>query len=76
MQAYLNLGGDSGVAAFEVGAGQITVQFRDGSTYLYTDGSAGRACIAEMQRLALQHHGLNSFISRVVRRNYARRWRA
>ena len=75
MEHYKNLGGDSGVVAYEIGPGSITVQFKDGSVYLYTDQSAGAASIAEMQRLAKAGQGLNSFINRVVKKGYARKLR-
>ncbi len=75
MEQYRNLGGDSGVAAYEIGPGSITVQFKDGAVYLYTNQSAGAASIAEMQRLARAGQGLNSYISRVVRKGYAQKMR-
>ena len=37
MQHYKNLGGDSGVSAFELGEDYIKVQFNDGSVYLYNN---------------------------------------
>ena len=43
MESYENLGGNSGVIAFEIKPGSITVQFKDGAKYLYTDQSAGAA---------------------------------
>jgi hypothetical protein len=52
MERYKNLSGDSNVIAYEIGQGSITVQFGDGSIYLYTIQSTGAANIAEMQRLA------------------------
>ena len=75
MEHYKNLGGDSGVVAYEIGLGSIMVQFKDGSVYLYTNQSAGAASIAEMQRLAKAGQGLNSFISRVVKKGYVRKLR-
>ena len=75
MEQYRNLGGDSGVAAYEIGPDSITVQFKDGAVYLYTNQSAGAASIAEMQRLARSGQGLNSYISRVVRKGYAQKLR-
>ncbi len=75
MERYKNLGGDSGVYAYEVGQGAITVQFSDGWLYLYTTQSAGAANISEMQRLASFGRGLNSYISRCVRKGYAKKWR-
>ena len=70
MEQYKNLGGDSGVTAFEIGDGSITVHFNDGSQYLYTNQSAGPGNIAELQRLASVGQGLNSYISRVVKNGY------
>ena len=75
MKRYRNLGGDSNVAAYELGNGSITVQFNDGSVYLYTNQSAGQANIIELQRLAQVGQGLNSFINRYVRKGYAQKLR-
>ncbi|MDO9177454.1 MAG: hypothetical protein Q7U16_03850 [Agitococcus sp.] len=75
MERYRNLGGDSNVYAYEVGQGSITVQFGDGSIYLYTIQSTSPSNIIEMQQLAVQGQGLNSFIGRVVRKGYARKIR-
>jgi len=73
MERYKNLSGNSGVIAFEFGDDSITIEFREGGRYLYTDASAGRANIRQMQRLARGGAGLASFINRVVRERYARR---
>lgn len=76
MERYRNLGGDSGVIAFEIGDGSITVQFKDGKHrhYLYTVASTGARDVAELQKLAQAGRGLNSYITRVVGKRYARRW--
>lgn len=75
MERYKNLGGgDSGVRAFELSAGSIAVQFKDGWKYEYTNQSAGAAAIATMHRLAAAGQGLNSFISTTVRKAYARKF--
>jgi hypothetical protein len=73
MQRYRNLSGKSGIAAFDIDAGSITVQFSGDGRYLYTEESAGAANIAQMQRLATEGRGLSTFISRVVRGRYARK---
>jgi hypothetical protein len=73
MQRYKNRSGDSGVVAYDIDAGSITILFRGGDRYLYTIESAGAANIAEMQRLANAGRGLCSFISRVIRDRYARK---
>lgn len=76
MERYKNLGGDSGVVAFEIGDGSITVQFRSGQyrNYLYNVASTGVQGIAEMQKLARAGRGLNSYITRVVGKRFARKW--
>jgi hypothetical protein len=75
MERYQNLGGDSNVAAYENGPDFIRVQFADGAVYLYTNTSAGSDNIEHMKQLAVAGHGLNSFISRVVRKKYANKGR-
>lgn len=75
MEYYKNLGGNSNIIAFEIGAGEITVEFGDGSVYQYTNHSAGTASISEMHRLARTGQGLNSYISKVVKKGYARKIR-
>lgn len=75
MEKYKNFGGDSGVSSYEIGQGSITVQFKDGAIYLYTNQSTGAENISEMQRLAIVGQGLNSFIRRVVRKDYAQKIR-
>lgn len=75
MERYANRSGDSGVLGYEPGQGQITVQFKDGSQYLYNSQSPGAAVVSEMQRLAVAGVGLNSYIRRVVRKNFAQKLR-
>jgi hypothetical protein len=75
MERYKNLGGDSGVAAYELAATSITVQFHDGAVYLYTDASAGRDAIQTMKELAIAGQGLNEYINRYVRKKYERKIR-
>lgn len=73
MQRYRNLGGESGVVAYDIDAGQIIVQFRNGERYLYTEDSAGAANVARMQALAKAGRGLSSFISQHVHDRYERK---
>lgn len=75
MERYRNRGGDSGIVAYEIGPDSITVMFSDGAVYLYTYQSAGSANIERMKRLAIAGEGLNSFINRCVRKDYARKLR-
>lgn len=71
MTPYLNLGGNSDVLNYENTAGLSQVQFRDLSTYLYTDASAGPDNIVVMQALGLAGQGLNSFINFNTSKKYA-----
>lgn len=75
MERYKNLGGDSGVSAYEIGSDSITVQFNDGAMYLYNYASTGREAIETMKSLATSGRGLNSFISRSVKKRYASKLR-
>lgn len=71
MQTYANLGGDSGVRGFDISADSIIVEFKDSSLYLYTHATPGQLAVEEMKRLAVAGQGLNSYISRHVRKAYA-----
>lgn len=73
MQRYKNLHGDSGVIAYEIGARDIKVKFRDGAIYLYNYDSAGAENVEKMKALAKQGAGLSTFISTHVRERYAAR---
>ena len=75
MERYKNLGGDSGVVAYELGKDSITVEFNDGSLYLYTYQSAGSNNIEQMKGLAVTGRGLNTFINKNVRKKYASKLR-
>jgi hypothetical protein len=75
MERYKNLGGESGVVAYECAPGEITVKFSNGWIYLYNTQSTSSMNITEMQRLAAYGRGLNSFIARVVRTGFFRKWR-
>lgn len=70
MQKYRNLGGNSGVAAYEIAEDSIMVQFNDGGLYLYNYSKPGMINVNRMKQLALKGSGLNSLISRVIKKNY------
>jgi hypothetical protein len=72
MQLYRNIGGDSGVLAYEYGTDFIRVKFSTGTVYLYTNASAGPQNISEMKKLADAGKGLNAFINLKVKKLYAR----
>lgn len=75
MTPYKNAGGSSGVAAYELEPGAITVRFADGAIYRYSEASAGAAAIAEMRARAERGEGLNSYINQHVRDRYERQVR-
>ena len=75
MKSYRNLGGDSGIIAYEDGADFIKVKFSDGSLYEYTYTIPGIDEVEHMKQLAEQGQGLNSYISRVIRKRYAAKLR-
>jgi hypothetical protein len=75
MTRYKDIDGDSGVAAYEVGADYIRVQFSTGHIYRWTYASAGRQHVEQMKLLAARGDGLNAYINRFVRRKYALRER-
>ena len=64
MQNYTDRDNNSNIQGYEYGDGWITVYFKDGSSYTYTDSSAGHSTIQEMKQLADYGDGLNSFINR------------
>lgn len=75
MTKYPNLGGNSSVFAYEIGADFIRVQFIDESMYLYNNGVTGSSNVAQMKALAVAGRGLNSYIQSNVRKAYARKER-
>lgn len=75
MTRYKNNSGRSGVLAYEINGDSITVQFTDGSVYLYNTSSTSYYNIQQMKKLALNGSGLNSFISTTVKKGYARKIR-
>lgn len=70
MERYKNLGGDSGVSAYEIGDDSIIVQFSNGTVCLYTYRSAGSANIEKIKLLATAGERLNSYIKRYVNKGY------
>jgi hypothetical protein len=75
MEYYKDVDHDSDVESFEVGIGQITVFFKSGMAYVYTNSSCGAANVEEMVQLARDGNGLNSFIMNNVRDLYSDKFR-
>lgn len=71
MNKYLNLGGNSGIAAYEHGPGYIEVMFKDGAIYLYDDIKPGATQVEKMKLLADSGRGLNSYIGREIKSDFA-----
>ena len=72
MERYVNLGGDSGVVGYEIGADFIWVHFSK-YKYQYTYASAGPDNIEHMKELAKRGRGLNAFVIKNVRKKYAQK---
>ncbi len=70
MIRYRNINGDSGVLAYANNTASITVQFNNGSTYLYTYAIPGRSDVERMKWLAEHGCGLNNYISTTVGKRY------
>lgn len=71
VQRYHNLTGASGVLAYDAGRDYIRVKFIDGQVYRYDHERPGRAKVARMKRLAESGRGLSTYISQVVRGEFA-----
>lgn len=71
--SYANLGGNSSIRGYDHGDEWMLVLFSDGNRYLYTVKSTTPESIGEMKRLASIGKGLNSYIMRLQRMNYAGR---
>lgn len=76
MKPYKNLRGKSSVAAYESGEGFIHVVFHEGAFrhYLYDYSRPGKRDVDHMKNLAERGSGLGSYISRVVKDRYAKKW--
>ncbi len=71
MEHYRNSGGNSGIAAYEIGNDFIKVRFEDRKVYTYTYESAGQYHIEKMKSLAQIGSGLNQYINLHVKYKYA-----
>lgn len=74
VKRYKNLSGNSGVAAYESEDSLIKVRFHGNSDiYVYDSRRPGRARVAHMKELAESGRGLSTYISQVVKDDFARR---
>lgn len=76
MTPYKNLGGKSGVEAYEITETSIHIRFKSGAprNYLYDSAKPGIAAVNVMKGLATQGSGLNSYISTTVKSNFSKKW--
>ena len=73
MNVYLDINGDSGVSAYEIGEDSIKVKFKGtAKIYVYSYTSAGKENVEHMKKLAQSGDGLNSFINLNVKYKYVR----
>lgn len=75
MERYRNIGGNSGIRSYEIGADSIIIEFSDGGKYLYNNQSTGSSNIERMKTLAVSGRGLNSFISTTIKKRFASKLR-
>lgn len=73
MTPYKALSGDSGVTAFEIRETAIVVRFKHGGSYLYDYQTPGQTDVEEMKRLAVEGHGLATYINKHVRKRFSRK---
>lgn len=71
MQAYKDIDGNSGVAAFEIRERSLVVTFKTGGAYLYDYRKPGRRHVEAMKKHALRGDGLATYINQHVRDNYS-----
>lgn len=70
MERYRNIGGNSGIIAYEIAVDSITVKFSDNSVYLYSYRNPGSSHVEKMKVLATNGQGLNSYINTNVKFSY------
>jgi hypothetical protein len=71
MPIYKDIDGDSGVHSYDIGDNSITVTFTKGGSYLYNGSNPGPTHVNAMIDLAQSGNGLNAYINKHVRKNFA-----
>ena len=71
MTPYKDISGDSGIVAYEIEGDSITIEFRKGGTYRYDANKPGAGHVSVMKGLAQSGDGLNTYINKNVRKNFA-----
>ncbi len=71
MRRYGDPEGTSSIRAFELSVDSITVEFSDGTVFLYNHSSTGLANVQQMKQLALNGQGLDHYITHYARKAHA-----
>jgi len=66
---------ETGVIAYHNEENSITIQFQDGSYYLYDNEKPGADHVKKMKTRAKKGSELTTYISQHVQENYKRKWR-
>lgn len=80
MEKYKNLGGNSGVEAYEIQNDAIIVEFKNRTKagnkfYKYSYTRPGMVEVEKMKRLAVEGRGLGGYISSDIDERYEQRYR-
>ena len=75
MATYNDATGTSGITAFQSSNDSITIEYKNGSAYQYSDHTTGFANVGHMKTLAASGQGLNSFINKSLTKAQAVRVR-
>jgi hypothetical protein len=70
MEKYKNLTGVSGIVTYKIADDSITIKFKDGGTYLYTNRKPGAQHVKKMKEMAVKGYGLATYINIFVRENF------
>lgn len=76
MTPYKDIHGNSNVLSYDITDTSIHVLFKSGMqrNYLYNSSKPGSNAVETMKKLAQQGYGLNSYISKTVKTNFAKKW--
>ena len=74
-ESYKNLSGNSGVQTYKIEENSISVQFLQGSAYLYDYDKPEVQHVENMKELAEKGRGLSTYISQKVRDRYSAKLR-
>lgn len=73
MTRYKNLSGRSGIDSYEIREKSIVIKFRYAGKYIYNYDRPGKEYVEEMKRLAVAGIGLSTYISKSVKKKFAKK---